>query len=177
MLQGRSGPVRREITEEEFHQLYPKLVAVFRQKGVPLDEARELAQETFLQACKSLGSFRERSTLDTWVISIAKRVWLKSLRARLTQKRGATEVSLDAVGASPDETLGSATFEETVLSRDLLERVGQAIQQLPDGMRSALLLYARGVKYREIAVRLGISENRVASLIHQARRKLRREFP
>ncbi len=46
---------------------------------------------------------------------------------------------------------------------------------LPEEQQQPLLLLAQGFKYRQIAQLLGVSENRVSSLIHQARKKLRRE--
>lgn len=174
MLAGRGGLGRRDINEDDYRRLYPKLFAIFRRQGASEDQARELIQETFLQACKSLDSFGQRSHLDTWVISIAKRVWLKMLRARRAGKRAADEISLDSDSGRRD--LESPAFEAAFLSGDLLKRVERAIQELPEAMKVALMMYVKGVKYREIASQLGISENRVASLIRQARIKLRQEF-
>ena len=170
------APMRKEIEPEDYWRLHPKLISAFCKRGVTREEARELTQETFLQACRGLGSFEERSELDTWVLSIGKRVWLKRLRSRRTQKRNAEELPLEAELTNGRTALQSPTFESEVVNQDFLIQVSHSIQKLPEAMRIALLMYARGIKYREIAVQLGIKENRVASLIHQARTKLRREF-
>lgn len=169
------GTTRRELSEADFARLHPKLISLFRRLGMSLESARDLAQETFLQVCISLESFEGRSNLDTWVYGIGKKVWLKSLRSGGALKRDAPEVEIGDSGAD-EGAEASPTLEEQLVGQDLLDRVKISIRTLPASMRDSLVMYADGSKYREIAVRLGISESRVASLIYQARAKLRREL-
>lgn len=161
---GRPG-----ITLEDFERLYPKVVAVLRKKGVSYEDACDLAQTALLEAHKSFHKFQGRSDLDTWVVSIAKNLLLQDLRNRRRQKRSAEEVPLD-------DSLHAEGFEEQVIARDLMEQACKAIRALPEEQQQPLVLLGRGFKYREIAKILNISENRVSSLIHQARKKLRREL-
>lgn len=173
-LSGRTARGRSEITEEDFSRLYPKLVATFCRKGASPEDARELAQETLLQAHRGLANFEGRSAFDTWVISIGKQQWLKKWRDRGRLKRSAEELSLEAAEVR-GQPLAERSHEERVIAKDQLGRTRQSILKLPQAMRDALTLHVEGHKYRAIAVLLGVSENQVASLIHQARRKLRRE--
>ena len=174
-LSGRKGPSRRRgITEEDYYRLHPKLVGLFRRRGVPPEDARELAQDTLLQAYKNLASFEDRAAFDTWVLSIAKNRWLHHRRDKARMKRSAEEIPLD-VAASSGHVPTVNGHEARVIARDLLSRVRQSMRRLPEAMRQALLLHADGHKYREIASLLGVNVNQVSSLIHQARAKLRRE--
>lgn len=173
MIAGQDTLAPRTISEVDYRRLCPKLLATFRRVGASEEEARELTQETFLQAWKSRESFDCRAQFDTWVVSIAKRVWLSRLRTAATLKRAVAERSLDPLS---DQGKAAPDFESVLLDQDLLHRVARSVDRLPKEMKGALVLYVRGTKYREIADRLKISENRVSSLILQARTKLRKEF-
>lgn len=169
-----AGNRRREITEGDFQRLFPRLVALFRRKGASLETARDLAQTTLLEVHKSLASFEERSAFDTWVLGIAKKVWLHHLRDTKREKRDGKEVALETAEAVPVRDQSVASSEERAIWRDLIRRAGEILTALPEQMRQAFQLHVvDGLKYRHIAVLLGISENRVSSLIYQARQKLR----
>ncbi len=172
-LSSGGGSERREISEEDYHRLHPKLVAHFRREGAAAEEVRDLINETFLRAHRSLGIFEARSELDTWVISIAKTVWLQHRRARKRMKRDAPEIALEAAAFEiPDRRKNP---EEEVISKSRLAFARRAIRRLPTAMRQALCLHLDGRKYREVALEMDISESRVASLIHQARQKLHQQ--
>lgn len=163
------GPVRAGMTQEDFKRLYPKVVAVLRKAGVSNEEARDLTQTALLEAHRSFPKFEGRSDLDTWVVSIAKNLLLQHRRNRGRLKRAAEEVALD-------DALPVASFEDEIIARDLMKQAYSAIRRLPEEQQQPLVLMARGLKYREIAKILDISENRVSSLIYQARKKLRLEL-
>ena len=165
---------RSTITEDDFRRLHPKLVAAFRRKGASPEIARELTQETLLAAHRGVAKFKGQSAFDTWVVSIGKQLWLKDCRDRGRLKRNAEETSLEAAALSGREPF-ERSHEDRVIARDQLARTRRLIRELPRAMREALTLHIEGHRYRAIAVVLKVSENQVASLIHQARRKLRRE--
>ncbi len=175
MMDGEQLSRRREITEEDYQRLHPKLVGLFRRKGASPEDARDLTQDTLLEAHKSLANFDRHSALDTWVISIAKNLWLHHLRDRGRLKRSAEEVPLDADTTSRRDVPTVAGHENQVIDRDRLARLGKLVAKLPDAMRQALVLQAKGHKYKHIATLLGVNVNQVSSLIHQARTKLRRD--
>ncbi len=168
----RPGP--QGITEEDFQRLQPKLVGHFRRQGSTLEGARELAQETLLQAHRNLSQFRGQAEFDTWVLSIAKILWLRQRRDRKRLKRTAEEVPLDELRDSAGLGMtDAASPERHAVASDMLARVRGAMRRLPDEMRRALMLHIKGHKYREIAENMDMTQNRVSSLIHQARAKLR----
>ena len=170
-----NGPGVRGITEDDFHRLQPKLVGHFRRQGCSLEDARELAQDTLLLAHRGRHSFQGRSGFDTWVVSIAKKLWLRRLRDRKRLKRAAEEVPVDELHGGAGPPTEAAGPEQHAAAGELLGRVRRAIRRLPEEMRRALVLHVEGHKYREIADRMGVTQNRVSSLIHQARAKLRQE--
>ena len=76
---------------------------------------------------------------------------------------------LDALGVAADE----AGPERSTLARDTLRRLQAALESLPPRSRQALLLKrVDGLSVREIAIRMGISEQSVANHIARGVRAL-----
>jgi len=71
----------------------------------------------------------------------------------------------------------SPSPEEFALRNDEAERVREAVASLKPSYRAALeLYYVRGLRYREIAIELGIPLGTVKTYISRAKRKLREEL-
>ena len=63
--------------------------------------------------------------------------------------------------------------DEAALVNERRQRMRQAVDQLPEILRSALqLVHFQGLKYREAAKTLNIPEGTVKSRVHQAMRNL-----
>ncbi len=178
--------------EEAFKELFERysrgVTYFFVNRGCPLEDGRDLTQETFLEVFKSLPRFRpDGSSFEKWLFSIAGNVWKNRLRYVSTAKRSASEVPLSAVseerlfacgdpGCIPEgEVLGRLLTEEK------LNYLEEALAELPAQMRRCILLHLQGLKYREIAGALQLKMGTVKSHIHQAkdqlREKLARHFP
>lgn len=174
---------RFEITKQDFHRLYPQLRSQIVGLGVPVDEAEDLIQETFLHAQRALevGRFEGRSALDTWIISIAKKRTLKWFCRRRAVKRRAPLVPLessDETERGPATTLATSEPDPqaSAFDRERLVRALAAIEELPEDFRAPLVLSVRGHTYEQIAGCLKIPVSTVTSRIHQARAKLRRSL-
>lgn len=165
----------RAEVEHAYARHYSGLLAFFCRRGVEREQARDLAQQTFLNAWRDWHTFRGQSERSTWLLRIAANLWKNSLRERHAVKRTAIEVSLDADPGRPPEPIDARTpgAEQVQLERERRTLVATAWQRLPPRMRRCLALHVEGLKYREIAVLLRISEGAVKSQIHQAKRRLR----
>lgn len=176
------GHRRETNTRWLFERYFPALRKIFARWGCPDDECSDLSQETFVKAYRRLASFQHDASFDTWLFRIARNEWKNDLRSKGAQKRDVEIVSLasDEVDderlrdpAEPDPEAKYLADERTRLRRRALRR---ALRQLPPQMRRcAVLRLEQGLKYREIASVLGISMNRVRSLLYGARRRLREE--
>ena len=71
------------------------------------DRADDLTQETYLRVLSALPRFAARSTARTWILSLAHRVWVDSVRHDMARPRSsATEIE-DATSSTPAaETTG-----------------------------------------------------------------------
>lgn len=127
--------------------------------------AEDLCNETFYKAYKSLHSFREvEATFSTWLYTIARNTVLSELR-----KHKNIKVSLEQSGYTPQTSLDTLP-EQTVLRNERVSMVRDAINNLPEKQRSALILREYDqLDYQEIANILGQTVSSVKSLLFRAR--------
>ncbi|WP_338551704.1 sigma-70 family RNA polymerase sigma factor [Paenibacillus sp. KS-LC4] len=127
--------------------------------------AEDLCSETFYKAYRSLHSFREvDATFSTWLYTIARNTVLSELR-----KQKAANLSLDESGIVP-VTAPDAGPEQLVLRNERMAMVREAINNLPEKQRSALILREYDqMDYQEIASILGQTVSSVKSLLFRAR--------
>ncbi len=134
------------------------------------DGANDLAQETFLLAFRSRATYQARGFLGAWLYRIATNL----ARARFS-KLGHELVSLD--GSDPEarahepavECSPSAAMEEA----DMRQIVEQALGRLAPEERAVVVLrHFEGMKFREVAETLGITESTAKSRMRYAMDKL-----
>ena len=139
-------------------------------------DAADGTQEVFLKAFRGICKFRQGSSLKTWLYRIAIREALNHKRwfKRHLQKN----VSIDAEpaeGQSPIEIkdLGATPFEQ-LASREIQAAVQEALQQVPEVFRSAVILRdLEGLSYEEVAEVVECSVGTVKSRILRGRRALK----
>lgn len=134
--------------------------------------AEDLCSETFYKAFRSLHSFREvDATFSTWLYTIARNTVLSELR-----KHKSAHMSLDDstyIPAAPSE----AAPEQTLLRNEKVTMVREAINNLPEKQRSALILREYdGMDYQEIASILGQTVSAVKSLLFRARASVKTQM-
>lgn len=138
-----------------------------RLAGGNIDDANDLTQETFLNAYKGLGSFREDSNFYTWLYRIAINTFNASYRQKPCVPPEPLEDWEDKV-ISPDSP------EERFLLAEIQEICFSAIikhLQLPQRV-VFVLAETQGLSILEISQILGISEGAVKSKLHRARQNL-----
>ena len=139
-------------------------------------DAADGAQEVFLKAFRGIRSFRQGSSLKTWLYRIAIREALNHKRwfKRHLQKN----VSIDA---QPEEgkarieieDLASTPFEQ-LAALEIQVAVQGALQQVPDVFRIAVILRdLEGLSYEEVSEVLDCSVGTVKSRILRGRRALK----
>ena len=132
------------------------------------DEAKDIAQDSFLRAYRRLGDFHPDRPFARWLYVIARNASLDAIRRR---RRAATLVTNEGnVVLEPGP-------EEIALRNDEALRVHAALEALPPNYRDVLeLYYLTGLRYREIAVELEIPIGTVKTYISRAKRRLREEL-
>lgn len=143
------------------------------------EAARDLVQETFFQALRSLPDFRGESKLTTWLYSIAKNVALA--RYRKSQRRTAHEENtLSRMAARRDGHPGSPVGEsaswnpaEQTTQNEEKALVHEALDELSENYRRIIELRdLKELTTKEVADELGLTRVNVRVRLHRARAKL-----
>ena len=125
-------------------------------------EAEDVLQEAFLDAFSRIADFRQETTFGLWLKQIVINRSINYLR-----KRKAEFVSIDDV-----EVIDEPSVDEQEVQLKV-ERVKEAMNELPDGYRVVLTLYLfEGYDHEEIAHILKITENTSRSQYMRAKKKL-----
>ena len=140
-------------------------------------EAEDLAQNVFVQIFKSAPRYKRTAKFSTWLFTIARNLCLNEIRRRT---RHPAE-SLDAPHPEQeDQPLhqfeDKKTFSppESLLQGELARKIEEALTDLPENQRSAILLCRQeDLSYEEIAEILGCSVSATKSLIHRGRETLK----
>lgn len=165
-----------------FHHYSRIIYKFFAKRGFNEAECEDLVQETFLRVHRNLDSFRGDAQFGTWLFQVSANVYKNELRSRMAQKRDAQEVSLedgnpfvagtDGAGVSL-ESEGEGPLED-MLTEERSEVLRRAMADLPTQMRRCVELRVnQDLKYREIAVLMGVSIDTVKAHLFQARQLLK----
>ena len=140
------------------------------------EDAQDLAQDVFVQAFKSIRSFRNEADFGTWLHRIAVNLWINLCRRNqkvvtlsidepVATREGEINRELASSGESPLEKVERIEFQAMV---------GSALNQLLPEYKTALVLREiEGYNYDEIASLLGCSLGTVKSRINRGRKALK----
>ena len=160
-------------------QLYRQYVdrvysMVFHQVSHDKSVAEDIVQETFLSALKSIGKFRGKSKLYTWLCSIAYHKVADFYRQQGRQaKRAEQSPGIDAAELEQikdSEPLASIKVE----SEENRQVIEQALLSLPLDYRQVLIFkYVEQMPVTEISLVMRRSPKSVEGLLARARKELR----
>jgi RNA polymerase sigma-70 factor (ECF subfamily) len=138
------------------------------------EDARDVAQEAYLRAFRSLKRFRGDARFSTWMHRITANCALTFLAKRTKGRH--EELSSDESVADERPESSPETMAEAEFMRD---RLTDALSELPPRLRAVVVLRdVYDLPHEAIAAELGISQEAAKVRLHRARRKLReRLFP
>jgi RNA polymerase sigma factor (sigma-70 family) len=159
---------------EELIERHQSLVAgtVARMLGSNSD-VEDIAQQVFIRVWKSARRYVPRAKFTTWLLKITRNLVFNELRRSkrhahvpLQTNPGTEEFPVkDEVNPAPDASL---------LETELQQAIEQAITQLPESQRMALILRRyEQLSYEEISEVLDLSVPAVKSVLFRARTELR----
>lgn len=129
------------------------------------EEARDVVQEAFFKAYRSLRTFKPGARFSTWLFAITYHACCDRLSRR---KRYANE-------ELPDRADPAAGPESEAISNDEAQRLRSAIAALPEKYRTVITLYhLQGRQYDEIAQVLDMPIGTVKTHLFRAKEQLRR---
>jgi len=141
-------------------------------------ECYDIAQDAFIKAYRAIGNFRGDSQFYTWLYRIAANTAKNHLASRARKSPSYSVDVDDAEHYEGESGLKEYTTPENLLLTDEIERtVFQAIEVLPDDLKSAIMLREiEGLSYEEIADVMDCPIGTVRSRIFRARDAIDREL-
>lgn len=131
-----------------------------------VEDARDVAQRTFVQAFSAIGRFRGDSEFRTWIFRIAINLSQSALRSRGRAQRFAAE------SAPPEAVEPSLPLPEREA-----ERLRQSVAELPPKQRLIVELRVfHDLSFQEVAELAGSSEDAAKANFHHAIKRLRERY-
>ena len=152
--------------KEQFNDIYNKHYnKVFRLcKGYfcgDISLASDAAQEIFIKVWEKLDTFRNESSISTWIYRITLNTCLLYLRQSSSKK----EIRTDSLPQLVTETYSNEKDEQ-------LQQMYQCIQKLEETNKMIILMTLDGIEYPEISEVIGITEETLRVRIHRIKKSL-----
>src|SRR3990167_9839588 len=140
------------------------------------EDARDVAQETFLRAYRALSGFKGQAKFSSWLYRITLnlcRDWIRrERRAPVMQAPEGVDIIELAGRATPSESI-----EDPVTRRQLGRAVGRVMSLLPDEQRTAIIMKEyHGLTFQEIAELLDCPLSTVKTRLYQGLSVLRKKL-
>jgi RNA polymerase sigma-70 factor (ECF subfamily) len=133
------------------------------------EDARDVVQDAYLRAWKGIGKFRGDAAFSTWLYRITANAAASSVQRG---RRHRAEPFADDF--EPVDTGAEQMITQGAESAETLDRIADALDELPAKLRSVVVLKdVYGLSHEAIAEELGISVSAAKVRLHRARRKLR----
>lgn len=162
---------------------YEKLIQCFQTRVFSLamrmlgdpDDAADVTQETFIRVFRTIDKYRGEAALATWIHRIAANLcldWLRQRKRRVLSSDSPLNWGHDTVQRQIEDNAPGP--EEQVASAELREQLQQALNQLEDHHRLAVVLRdVQGMSYEQIADILQAPLGTVKSRINRGRQQLK----
>ena len=135
------------------------------------ESAEDCGQETMIRIWRSLDSYRGECALESWVYRIAANCCMDFMRKKKRDKSVSVEPMREQGFDPADPSPGT---EEQAVAADEQRRLREAVAQLPEEQREALILtQLEKIPYEEAAKALGVSEGTVKSRVNRAKARLK----
>lgn len=171
----------RSYDEAAFHHLMQEYRARIYNLALRLtrnpDDAEEVLQEAFLSVFDKIHTFQGKSRLSTWIYAIASNAALSKIRKNSVQTvtfDDEDSLNIDAAIFRNRNVVFEPKTDDALLTRELQEKLDQAIDSLPEGYREMFIMKEiEKMPVKEIADIFGINPGAVKTRLHRARLFLR----
>ncbi len=171
--------VRRTLAGER--QAFDQLIVRHQRQAMAVSlrllgnwqDASDVLQDAFCKGFKSLASLQKPEAFGGWLMRIVSNLSLNYRRGRKLRLVGSLDEDLEQTGQEPAAN-ESAGPMRVLLSRELGKRLTEALKQLPEKQRLAIVLFTiENQPQKQVAQTLDCSVEAVKWHVFQARKKLK----
>ncbi|MEM7474566.1 MAG: sigma-70 family RNA polymerase sigma factor [Planctomycetota bacterium] len=135
--------------------------------------SEDFAQEAFLQAWRKLAQLREPGSFKSWLCRIVRNLANREVRHRI-DKKPETASPIESAG---DVASNQADPAQKILSEEQQHIVWDALSDIPENYREALILFYREEKsVARVAEALEISQDAVKQRLSRGRKMLQEQM-
>ncbi|HUS02245.1 MAG TPA: RNA polymerase sigma factor [Chitinophagaceae bacterium] len=169
----KDEPAFKWLVETYRNKIYNTILNILQDE----EDAEDGAQEVFIQVYQSISSFKQQSSLSTWIYRISVMKALDKLRKRKTRQR----IRKFLPWWMPDETKsGSGNFNHPGVTLENKQKAAvlfKAIDALPEKQKIAItLIKVQGMNYEEASAIMDQSIKAIESLISRAKQNLQKQL-
>lgn len=158
----------RAALEEVLSEIAPQVHRFGMRMCKNAHDADDVLQETLLAVTKHLGDFEGRSSLSSWVFTLAR-------TACARRRRGLKNRPPESDDGRPETADPAPSPEARAADLEIATAINDALAALPEEHREVILLRdVEGLSAPEAATVLEISVDALKSRLHRAREALRR---
>jgi RNA polymerase sigma-70 factor, ECF subfamily len=140
------------------------------------EDARDVAQETFLRAFRALKGFKGQAKFSSWLYRITLNLCRDWIRREKRTPIAVAPEGVDLIELAGEET-PSESMEELVARRQLGRAVSKAMALLPEEQRTAIILKEyHGLTFQEIAELLDCPLSTVKTRLYQGLSVVRKQL-
>ncbi|MBK1878621.1 sigma-70 family RNA polymerase sigma factor [Pelagicoccus mobilis] len=142
------------------------------------EDAKDVAQLTWVKVWKKLSSFRGDSAFTSWLYRITTFTALDLIRKRNNSRESASEQEfLENAANNEASPVASPEQVRNLERKELQSRIEDALAKLPEKLSTALQLREiEGLTYEEIATELQVKTGTVMSRLFNARKTIQKHL-
>lgn len=169
----KDEPAFKWLVETYRNKVYHTVLNILQDE----EDADDSAQEVFIQVYESISSFKQRSSLSTWIYRIAVRKALDKLRKRKTRQ----QLGRFLPWWMPEESKSqSGNFYHPGVMAENKQKAAvlfKAINALPEKQKIAItLIKIQGMNYEEASAIMDLGVKAIESLISRAKQNLQKQL-
>lgn len=151
-----------------YDSLTPKLEQFLRRLGLGKDEIDDVIQESFLRLATHLRQGNDEDNLRSWLYTVVRHL---AMDVHRTNQRRHEEINM-ALRPEDEPVDPDANPEWNFLQKEQSLRLRAAMSRLTQQQYNSILLRTQGLRYGEIGILLGTSEQRAIHLVKRGLKKL-----
>jgi RNA polymerase sigma-70 factor (ECF subfamily) len=159
------GAQTRQRIIDLYDHLRPSLRAYLCCLGMNPDQSEDVIQDTFLRLVRHRFDREANENLRAWVFRVAHNLSMDVHRSQGRCSSGSDEEASLLIRERVDPR---PSPEQQLLLDERMKHFEDAFAQLTPKQRQCVLLRAEGFRYREIALTLGVSVQRVGELMQRS---------
>ena len=130
--------------------------------------AEEVTQEVWMKVIKLAPNYKAEGHFKAWLFTMARNTCFNQLRSQKNFNKYSESIKAEALSPKQEENL-----EEFFESKETMESLKMAVDQLPDNQRAAIVLWLGDeMDYQEISKELDLSLSATKSLLFRAKKSI-----